>query len=390
MSRRVSFLVPDIGAPSVGAAVRMAESLRGACECEIVGPDFGRGVNSMYRTDLQFHAIPCPRLYRLPNFWWESRRLERALTGDVIVAVKAFRNTVPLALRARARRGATVAVFLDEWDGGVLSALSPAERRLRRWKQWHHPLEDGHYPSVEALIPEADIVLSTTTFLQRRFGGNVIAMGVDTERFKPQPPEDVHALKESLGLSGKRIIVFGGVVRPHKGVEIIPEALARIADDSIRLLVVGPITEHLRQLMANPRYARWIQVAGAPEHDPQGINTAIHKQMPLYLDLADLIVLPLLDNPLAQSQMPMKLFEAMAMAKPIIGSAVSDLPLVLKDCGCVTPPQDIEGLGRAIRSLLEHRQDSVNLGRMARTRCVEQFARPVVGSRLRTLLLGRT
>lgn len=390
MSCRVSFLVPDIGAPSVGAAVRMAESLKGACEYEIVGPDFGRGINSMYRSDSHFHAIHCPRLYRLPNFWWESRRLEQALTGDVIVAVKAFRNTVPLALRARARRGATVAVFLDEWDGAVLSALSPAERCLRRWKQWHHPLEDGHYPYVEARIPEADIVLSTTTFLQRKFGGNVIAMGVDTERFRPQPPEDVHALKERLGLSGKRIIVFGGVVRPHKGVEIIPETLARIADDSIRLLVVGPITGHLRQLMENPRYAHWIQVAGAPEHDPQGINTAIHKQMPLYLDLADLIVLPLLDTPLAQSQMPIKLFEAMAMAKPIIGSAVSDLPLILKNCGRVTPPQDVGGLGRAIRELLDSQQDSVRLGQMARARCVEQFALPVVGDRLRTLLVDRS
>ena len=388
MKRRVTFLVPDIGAPSVGAAVRMAESLRGACEVEIVGPDFGRGVNSMYRADFDFKPIPCPRLYRLPDFWWESRRLERALTGDVIVALKAFRNTVPLALRTGARRGATVAVFLDEWDGAVLSALPPEERRRRRWRQWHHPLEDGHYPAVEARIPEANTVLSTTTFLQRKFGGHVIAMGVDTDRFTPQPPDAVRALKARLGLSDKKVIVFGGVVRPHKGIDIIPEALARIADESIRLLVVGPVTEHVRQLMNEPRYAGWIHVAGAPPDDPRGINAEIHKQMPLYLDLADLVVLPLLDTPLAQSQMPIKLFEAMAMAKPIIASAVSDLPQILQGCGRVTPPQAPSALAREIRSFLDDRDAADELGRLARARCVEQFALPVVGARLRMLLLG--
>jgi len=53
MSCRVSFLVPDIGAPSVGAAVRMAESLKGACEYELVGPDFGLALDQA--------LIACPR-----------------------------------------------------------------------------------------------------------------------------------------------------------------------------------------------------------------------------------------------------------------------------------------------------------------------------------------
>lgn len=382
----ISFLVPDIGSPSVGAALRMAESLRGEFEIEIVGPDFGRGVNSMYRADFSFKAVPCSRLYRLPDFWWECRRLERALAGDVIVALKAFRNTVPVALRARARRRAKVAVFLDEWDGSVLAALSPSERRWRRIRQWHHPLEDSHYSAVERRIPGADTVLSTTTFLQRKFGGHVIAMGVDTDKFKPQPAEAVDALRRELGLDGKRLIVFGGVVRPHKGIEIIPEALDRLADDSIRLLVVGPVTDHLNELRKNPRLGRWIEVAGAPMEDPAGINAAIHKKMPLYLDLADLIVLPLLDTPLAESQMPIKIFEALAMAKPVIASDVSDMADMLQTCGRVIPPRDAAALAGEIRHMLQDRTLAHELGMMARRRCVDEYSLPVVGNRLKTIL----
>ncbi len=388
MSKRISFIVPDIGAPSVGAALRMAQALRGAAEIEIVGPDFGRGVNSMYRADFDFKPISCPRLYRLPDFWWESRRLEKAISGDVVVAIKAFRNTVPVALRAGRRRGAKVAVLLDEWDGAILDGLSTDALRRRRLAQWHHPLEDSHYPAVEARIPEADVVLSTTSFLQRKFGGHVIAMGVDTDKFMPQPGAEVAALKRELGLEGKRLIVFGGVVRPHKGIEIIPEALERLGDDAVRLLVAGPVTEHLDALMRDPRLGRWIHVAGAPMQDPAGLNAAVHKRMAHYLDLADLVVLPLLDTPLAQSQMPIKIFEALAMAKPVIASRVSDLPVLVEGCGLCVPPADRDALAEAIRRVLA--DDSLRAGwsHAARAKCERQFSLPVVGETLKQLLLG--
>lgn len=385
-TRSLSFLVPDVGAPSVGAALRMAQMLRNEFDIEIVGPDFGRGVNSMYRSDFAFKTIACPRLYRLPDFWWESRRIEYAITGDIVIALKAFRNTLPLALRAKERRGARVAVFLDEWDGAVLSTLSWGKRLCRRLKQWHHPLDDAHYEAVERRIPQADTVLSTTTFLQRKFGGHVIAMGVDTEHFRPQSEDAVSGLKAQLGLAGKRLIVFGGVVRPHKGIEIIPEALSQLGDENLRLLVVGPVTEHLNALLQNPRYAKWIRVAGAPLDDPDGVNAAIHKQMPLYLDLADMIVLPLLDTPLAQSQMPIKVFEALAMGKPIIASNVADLPSMLKECGKIVPPNDVGALADAIGALAANPAAAREMGARARNICEAEYALPVVGQRLAAIL----
>lgn len=383
---KVSFLVPDMASPSVGAAVRLAESLGGYAASEIIGPDLGHGVVSMYRSSFDFKVIACPRLYRLPDFWWESCRLERAISGDVVVALKAYRNTVPLALKAKKKKGIKAAVFLDEWDGAVLADFSPQARRRRAIAQWYHPLEDTHYPAVEARIPELDVVLSTTTFLQRKFGGRVVAFGVDTERFCPQPEDAVKSLKRKLGMEGKRLIVFGGVVRPHKGVEIIAEALSRLNDDSVRLLVVGPITEHLEAMMQDSRHGRWISVAGAAFPDADGVNNAIHKEMPLYLDLADLVVLPLLDTPLARSQMPIKVFEAMAMAKPVIASRVSDMEMLLEGCGLTVPSGDVEALAETIKLLLSDESRRKALGQAARQKAVHSFNLPVVGQRLFEIL----
>ena len=204
-------------------------------------------------------------------------------------------------------------------------------------------------------------------FLQRKFGGRILHMGVDTEVFRPQSAAEVGQLRQSLSLANCRLIVFGGVVRPHKGVESILEALCWMGDPTLRLLVVGPETEHVLALKAEPRYGRYLCCTGA----------VAKEKMPTYLDLADLIVLPLVDNLLAQSQVPCKVFEAMAMAKPVIASRVSDLPLILDGCGMVVPAGDGQAMASAIREVLSSPEKAREMGRAARERCIQFYSREV-------------
>ncbi|MCB1071105.1 MAG: glycosyltransferase family 4 protein [Kiritimatiellae bacterium] len=384
MSPAISILVPDIGAPSLGAAIRLRELLH-PLSTEIVGPDFGTGICSLYTDAGPFTSVPAGNMYRYPDFLWASRRLDRAIRGRLVIAVKAFMNTVPVALR-RQRQGGKAVVFLDEWDGALYAGWSPREKQIARLKSLHHPLDDAYFPVVESMISAMDTVLSTTHFLQKKFGGHVVHMGVDTDWFSPQPEDAVDALKRSLGLAGKRLIVFGGVVRPHKGTEQILEALVRLNRDELRLLVVGPVTDYLSDLMNDARYARWLVVAGAPLDDPEGTNRRIHAQMPLYLDLADLVVLPLLDTPLAQSQMPIKLFEALAMGKPVIGSHVSDLPEILDGCGETYPPGDCDRLAMRIGEWLDHPEIAHTLGQAAREKCRHHYSKAAAGQKIQAIL----
>jgi len=353
---------------------------------DIVGPDFGGGVCSMYRHAGPFTIVPTNKLYRWPDLLWESKALEAAVHGRIVIALKAYMNTVPVALRLQQAGKARAVVFLDEWDGAVLSELSPWQKIVRFLRQVLHPLEDSYYPMVERTIHRAATVLSTTTFLQKKFGGHVMAMGVDLTRFAPRPAEQTSTLRHAMNLDGVRVIAFGGVVRPHKGVEQILEALVRLGRRDVVLLVIGPITEHLQYLMNQTAYQSLIRVAGAPMKDPAGVNAEISKRIPEYLDLADLIVLPLIDNPLSRSQMPIKIFEAMAMAKPIIGSAVSDLPQVLDGCGWTVPPADGQKLAEAITYVLDHPDEAKAAGEAARAKCTNVYSRTVVSEKLKTIL----
>lgn len=386
MTPDITVLCPDLRSPSVGIAVRLRD-LIAPWSVEIVGPDFGSGICSMYRNAGPFTVVATRKLYRWPEYYWESRKIEHAVRGRLVIAVKAYMNTVSVALRLKRKKQVKVVTFLDEWDGAVLEGLTKCRRLGRFIRQAHHPLDDAYYPLVERKISSSSLVLSTTHALQQRFGGEVISMGVDTRRFCPQSPGQLDRLRVELGLANKKTIVFGGVVRPHKGVEDILEAIVRCARSDVVLLVAGPITDHLRHLCADERYRSLIVVAGASlENDPDGINRAVNAKLPMYLDLADVMMLPLRDNPLAQSQMPIKIFEAMAMAKPIIATMVADLPRVLEGCGALTPAGDTPALAAALADLLSDTDRCTRMGRAARERCERYYSYEAAGAHLRGLL----
>ena len=367
---KISFLVPDLGWPIVGIAARMAQYLVGTHDVEIVGPSLWGGANAMYSAEFSYRKVDCPRIYRYPEYFREVRKLSRALQGDVVIAMKAFGSTLPAALRAKRERGCRVVAYLDEWDGAVAASWSPTER-IRQWaRDWMHPCNNVHVPRMERLLPQCDLRLVTTRFLERKFNGARFPIGVDTERFQPQDPARVAALKDRLGLNGMTLAVFGGIVRQHKGVEVFAEALARLERDDMRLVILGPLNEHVRAMMAHPVYGRMVVCPAVDGPSTQ----AIHHDMPLYLGLGDVLVVPLTDSLLARSQMPCKVFEAMAMGKPIVATAISDLPEVLEGCGHLVEPGRVEAVESAVDAVLRDPVGAHDMGQRARNRCMEQFS----------------
>lgn len=375
-NRKVTVLVHDIHANTLWAATALAKALEPAFETQVVGPDLGGGVCELYKNAFPYTVVPTPHLYRWPDFMWEVRKLERAVEGHAVIAVKAYLDTVPVALGLKRAKGLPAVVYLDEWDSASWRSMPWPKRVLQLVRDARFPLNDSWAAWVEQRISKADAVVCSSTFLANRFGGVVIPIGVDTEEYRPQPPAQTAELKRQLGMAGDRLLVFGGVARPHKGLEEILEALCVLNDERVRLVVIGPQTDYLRELQRRERYAPYIVCLGAK---PKA-------EMPRYLALSDLVVIPLLDTPLARSQVPCKVFEAMAMAKPIVASAVSDLPSILHGCGWVVPPSDVHALADAIRYVLAHPVDAAEAGERARRKCMQEYSRDTTRAKLTALV----
>jgi len=370
-------LASNLASNSVGAAVRLARYLRPEFDVSILGPCLWGEPNTMYRREFDFRIVDVPRVYRFPEFFPAVRKLADAADGDIVLSMKALAPALPAVLSAKRRRGAKAVVYLDEWDGATSAAWTARERLRHLRRDWMHPCNDLWTPFWERRLSEADLVLGTTRFLSGKFGAIKYDLGADTDFFRPQNAEAVSALRRSLGIENDRLLVFGGVARLHKGLEAFAEAISSMPEtDNWKLLIVGPRNECTESLERNPRHRGRVLCTGAVPHP----------QMPLHLALADALAVPLGTGLMAASQMPCKVYEAMAMARPVVASAASDVPEVLAGCGWTVPPGNPAAIADALREIADNPDEARQRAANARKRCQTEYSATRAAARLRDLL----
>ena len=140
---RVSILVTDVALPALGHVIELARLLEPHVGVQVVGPDLGKGVNAMYRDAWPLTIVDAPRMYRWPEWFRDARRLLDACEGDVLIADKAFANTLGVALMGKRTQGKKVALYLDEWDGAFLSEMTGLERLIQKLPHFYRLKDVG-------------------------------------------------------------------------------------------------------------------------------------------------------------------------------------------------------------------------------------------------------
>jgi glycosyltransferase involved in cell wall biosynthesis len=213
---------------------------------------------------------------------------------------------------------------------------------------------------MERLAARADTITVASRFLQRRFGGTLVPHVRDTEAWDPVR-YDRAAARARLGLGAERVVMFLGTPRGHKGVDDLVEAVGLVGGD-VRLVLVGADAGG----EAGRRWARhaWVRLVGEIPFD----------DVPRYLVAADAVAVPQRATSDTVGQVPAKLFDAMALARPIVSTAVSMIPEILEGCGVLVPPGDVVALSMALRRLLDDPASAEELGRRARARCQAHYS----------------
>lgn len=157
--------------------------------------------------------------------------------------------------------------------------------------------------------------------------------------------------------------MFLGTPRGYKGVEDLAEAVSRLGRPDVTLAVVGaePGSDTARALSARHPGIRLV-------------GRVPIAMVPAYLGAADLVVVPQRESSDTRGQVPAKLFDAMALGRPIVSTRVSMIPEILEGCGALVAPGDVAGLAAAIARLLDHPDEARALGEAARRRAVERYS----------------
>lgn len=380
----VTIVVPSLVRGGMTRAYVLSAGLeRLGCSVDIVGSlPPGGAVYPEPRSGVCVHAVPEGAFPRV------VRAVRERITGDVIYAVKPKPTSFGISLIDRLRSGRRIIVDIDDWDTkfrdrprqqGSRAVLRAQLRRARRLpRRLSNPDYRPYVRWTERLVPLADAVTSNTRFLQERFGGVYVPSAKDTDQFDPErfDAEDARAW---LGLSGYRVLMFPGTAREHKGLEDVLAAMDILGWPDLRLVVVGG------------RETGDAYVTGLESRWPGRIIRLSRygmEDMPRVVAAAHIVVATQRETVAARAQFPMKLTDAMAMAKPVIATRVGDIPEILEGAACVVPPESPADIAAAITELFDDPMAAAAMGSRARARCVASYSIGAVAEALRPVLRG--
>lgn len=277
---------------------------------------------------------------------------------DVILATSPpLQTAIAGSMIARARNKPWIFEVRDLWpasikavgaaDGPLLDFLEGLELRLYR--------------------DATRVVLLTSAFerdlLERRIPGHkldVVTNGVDLDAIRPDP-EGAARIRAHLGLSATDVL-FGyiGTTGMAHGLETVLDAATRLRDQP-----------HLRWLILGEGAAR----AGLEQRAiAAGLtNVTFHDFVPhaevlAWTGACDVAVVHLKPDPLFKTVIPSKIFEAMALERPILMAVEGEAADLVRQAGagvCI-PSGDSYAMADAALNLAANPADRASMGRSGR------------------------
>lgn len=293
---------------------------------------------------------------------------------DVVYALKPRMLSFGLALFKKRNKRIKVFLDMDDWElgwsGGSEYRYSWAPKniynslfRKKGIESIRHPDHPIYIRWMDRLIPCADKRTASTRYLEKRYGGTYLPNGKDTELFDPSQ-YDPDAVRKRMGWDKYKVLMFPGSARPHKGLEDVLEAIKKLNDPLFKLILIGrnPYDSY-DELLLKKYPTSIIQ-----------IDNQSFEKVPEILSAAHVVVLPQKDTESARAQCPLKLTDAMAMAKPILSTRVGDIPEILSGAGFLVEPGCPDQIADKLKWIFDHWAEAEKMGLSARSKCVEFYS----------------
>ena len=263
------------------------------------------------------------------------RRLRQAGRCDVLFGQSVLPDGLAAALAGRWAE-VPAACLGRGTDVNAIGRTSVAGRRLLRWT----------VRNSAAVGVVAHDLAATLDRLGELAPPTVLYDGIDLERFVPGDRADARRM---LGIAGEDpLVLFVGRLVRGKGLPQLVDAFARVHAEkpAARLAVVGegPLRRDLAQRAARAGIDGRVDLVGEVPYE----------RIPLWMQAADVFTLP------SEAEgFPNVVREALACDRPVVATAVGDIPrVVTPDVGRLVPVGDVVALGDALLAALATRWDA--------------------------------
>jgi glycosyltransferase involved in cell wall biosynthesis len=359
MKTKITILDYNLSNNSVGRAYILADVLSKNYDVQILGPLLkGKTIwEPLQKSSIPIKIIP---FYNLPRLIFNFKHILNLIDGDVIYAVKPRMSSFGIGIALKWLRNKPLILDIDDWELGFYLRRGKLSRLISFLKIYD---TNGYLWTMilHLLIKKADRVTAISKYLLSRYGGELVPHVKDTDILNPE--NDFPVPSELVELENKKNIMFLGTPSKAKGLDDLVEAINKIEDDNIVLIIIG---------VEKNKYASRLKKAS------KGNTVFIGKidlnRLPHYLKQADVIVVPQRKNLATVGQMPSKIYDAMAMGKPIISTNVSDIPETISECGYIVEPESPDAIREAILELLDNPRELKRMGDLTREKSVKEYS----------------
>lgn len=216
------------------------------------------------------------------------------------------------------------------------------------------------------VIAISEAVATQFESLHHRLRMRVIHNGIPLDKYSPAPPSP--RLQQELSLTADdQVVLVVGRLTPWKGHATLLEAMKGVRErhPRVKLLVAGAVT------FWEAAYEEQLRLKAREE----GVDDIVRwlgfrYDVAEVLRLCDVFVLPSVNEPFGRA-----VVEAMATAKPVIGTRSGGVPEVVKDgeTGLLVRPHDSAQLALAINRLLDNKAQAEDMGEAGRSRANRYF-----------------
>ncbi|MCX8108157.1 MAG: glycosyltransferase family 4 protein, partial [Verrucomicrobiae bacterium] len=195
----------------------------------------------------------------------------------------------------------------------------------------------------------------------------VIKNGVDLDFFRPG--DGCGPLRKELGAEGKVIVAYIGTLGMAHALDKVVEVAEVLKEcNELMFVIVGDGAERVRieRMIAEKQL---LNVRLVP---------AVRKEKVVdYYAVSDIGLVTLRNKPLFRTVLPSKIFEWMAMAKPIVCTVQGECRELLTKAGAAVfaYPEDVKGMAEAIVALAEDRDRMQKMGKRGREFVEKNFDR---------------
>ncbi|WP_339898731.1 glycosyltransferase [uncultured Gilvimarinus sp.] len=373
--KKVSVVVWDLCRNHFSKAFAVAEALSASYQVELIAFDFfDEGVFAPLKGVSPGFEVKYFAGGRFPDFFGKLRQAMDAVIGDMMYVVKPRLPSMGLAMLVNHERGIPYVIESNDLETVVSSPSKTSQPS-------GHGNLDLNIQDESLLLPYADAwsylldsyakkqpqMVTHNHALSEHYGSTGMYLrNIKDERvYNPERYERA-AVRAELGFApDDRVILFGGLLRKHKGIYELVELLNRLNDPRYKLLFVGSrvspdqtefIAQHGDRVTVLPPQSREAMAK---------INYA-----------ADLVVLWLdPEIPASHYQFPYKATDAFAMETPVITNDISDLGELGRQ-GYVTlvPFADWGGIVTAIQQLFDDEPSRTRQVEAARRLFLRQFS----------------